>query len=92
MVAFDFPKLARAPAALLRTLTSLWIPKKDGDGTVHALRPLSLPVTWRRLFGAAWMECVAPHIEPALEAMRIRDEDPVKFVERMAGMMRWMAD
>lgn len=29
-------------------------------------------------------------IEPALQAMRIRQEDPQAFVQRMAGMMRWM--
>ncbi len=31
-------------------------------------------------------------IEPALQAMRIREEDPVAFVERMAKMMKWMTD
>jgi hypothetical protein len=31
-------------------------------------------------------------IEPALQAMRIREEDPVAFVERMANMMKWMTD
>jgi short-subunit dehydrogenase len=31
-------------------------------------------------------------IEPALQAMRLKEEDPVAFVERMVGMMRWMAD
>jgi short-subunit dehydrogenase len=31
-------------------------------------------------------------IEPALQAMRIKDEDPKAFLERMVGMMRWMAD
>jgi len=30
-------------------------------------------------------------IEVALEAMRIREKDPHAFVERMAGMMKWMA-
>jgi NADP-dependent 3-hydroxy acid dehydrogenase YdfG len=29
-------------------------------------------------------------IEPALQAMRIKDKDPAAFVERMAGMMKWM--
>jgi short-subunit dehydrogenase len=29
-------------------------------------------------------------IEPALQAMRIKEQDPVAFVQRMAGMMRWM--
>lgn len=29
-------------------------------------------------------------IEPALQAMRIHREDPRAFVERMAGMLRWM--
>jgi len=29
-------------------------------------------------------------IEPALEAMRIREKDPEAFVQRMAGMMKWM--
>ena len=29
-------------------------------------------------------------IEPALQAMRIREKDPRAFVERMAGMMKWM--
>ncbi|MDJ0926036.1 MAG: SDR family oxidoreductase [Gammaproteobacteria bacterium] len=31
-------------------------------------------------------------IEPALQAMQIRDKDPVEFVQRMAGMARWMTD
>jgi short-subunit dehydrogenase len=31
-------------------------------------------------------------IEPALQAMRIKDKDPVEFVQRMAKMMKWMAD
>jgi short-subunit dehydrogenase len=31
-------------------------------------------------------------IEPALQAMRIKEEDPAAFVERMAAMMKWMAD
>jgi short-subunit dehydrogenase len=31
-------------------------------------------------------------IEPALQAMRIKETDPEAFVERMVGMMRWMAD
>ena len=30
-------------------------------------------------------------IEPALKAMKLKDQDPVKFVERMHGMMSWMA-
>lgn len=30
-------------------------------------------------------------IEQALQAMRLKDEDPVAFTERMAGMMKWMA-
>ena len=30
-------------------------------------------------------------IEPALEAMRLKDTDPVAFVQRMHGMMSWMA-
>ena len=30
-------------------------------------------------------------IEPALQAMQIRYKDPRAFVERMAGMMQWMA-
>jgi short-subunit dehydrogenase len=29
-------------------------------------------------------------IEPALQAMRIREQDPKAFVQRMAGMMKWM--
>ena len=29
-------------------------------------------------------------IEAALQAMRIREKDPRAFVERMAGMMKWM--
>ena len=29
-------------------------------------------------------------IEPALQAMRIREQDPVAFVQRMAGMLKWM--
>jgi short-subunit dehydrogenase len=29
-------------------------------------------------------------IEPALQAMRIKEEDPAAFVERMANMMKWM--
>ncbi len=29
-------------------------------------------------------------IERALEAMRLREQDPAAFVERMAGMIRWM--
>jgi short-subunit dehydrogenase len=29
-------------------------------------------------------------IEPALQAMRIRQTDPAAFVQRMAGMMKWM--
>lgn len=29
-------------------------------------------------------------IEPALQAMRIKEKDPAAFVERMAGMMKWM--
>ena len=31
-------------------------------------------------------------IEPALQAMRIREEDPAAFVQRMASMMKWMTD
>lgn len=30
-------------------------------------------------------------IEPALQAMKLKDQDPVKFTERMHGMMSWMA-
>ena len=30
-------------------------------------------------------------IEPALEAMRLKDTDPVAFIQRMHGMMSWMA-
>ena len=30
-------------------------------------------------------------IEAALQAMKIREKDPRAFVERMAGMMKWMA-
>ncbi len=29
-------------------------------------------------------------IEAALQAMRIREKDPVAFVQRMAGMLKWM--
>ena len=29
-------------------------------------------------------------IEPALQAMRIKEKDPAAFVERMANMMKWM--
>lgn len=29
-------------------------------------------------------------IEPALQAMRIREQDPKAFVQRMASMMKWM--
>lgn len=29
-------------------------------------------------------------IEPALQAMRIRERDPRAFVQRMAGMMKWL--
>ena len=29
-------------------------------------------------------------IEPALQAMRIRETDPAAFVQRMAGMMKWL--
>jgi short-subunit dehydrogenase len=29
-------------------------------------------------------------IGPALQAMKIREQDPRAFVERMAGMMKWM--
>jgi short-subunit dehydrogenase len=29
-------------------------------------------------------------IEPALQAMRIREQDPRLFVQRMAGMLKWM--
>lgn len=29
-------------------------------------------------------------IEPALQALRIRQDDPKAFVQRMAGMMKWM--
>jgi short-subunit dehydrogenase len=31
-------------------------------------------------------------IEPALQAMKIKEEDPAAFVERMANMMKWMTD
>lgn len=31
-------------------------------------------------------------IEPALQAMRIKEKDPAAFVERMVGMMRWMTE
>jgi short-subunit dehydrogenase len=30
-------------------------------------------------------------IEPALQAMKLKDQDPIKFTERMHGMMNWMA-
>jgi NADP-dependent 3-hydroxy acid dehydrogenase YdfG len=30
-------------------------------------------------------------IEPALQAMKLKNQDPVKFTERMHGMMSWMA-
>ena len=30
-------------------------------------------------------------IEPALEAMRLKDTDPAEFLKRMHGMMSWMA-
>ena len=30
-------------------------------------------------------------IEPALQAMQLKDQDPIKFTERMHGMMNWMA-
>ena len=30
-------------------------------------------------------------IEPALQAMRIKDKDPIEFTKRMHGMMAWMA-
>ena len=29
-------------------------------------------------------------IEPALQAMRIKEKDPAAFVERMGNMMKWM--
>jgi short-subunit dehydrogenase len=29
-------------------------------------------------------------IEAALQAMRMREKDPVAFVQRMAGMLKWM--
>ena len=29
-------------------------------------------------------------IETALQALRIRDKDPAAFVQRMAGMLKWL--
>ena len=44
----------------------VWIPKYDGADTPSGLRPLQLPTTLRRLFGAALARKVSPHVEPRL--------------------------
>ena len=43
---------------------SVWIPKKEGADTPASQRPLQLPITLRRIFGAALMDIISPVIEP----------------------------
>ena len=42
----------------------VWIPKKDGAETPAGQRPLQLPSTLRRTFGAVLMDIVGPIVEP----------------------------
>ena len=53
-------------AAILGPHTDLgvWIPKKDGADTPAGQRPLQLPSTLRRTFGAVLMDIVGPIVEP----------------------------
>ena len=42
---------------------SVWIPKKEGADKPNGQRPLQLPTTLRRLFGAAMTDLVGPRLE-----------------------------
>ena len=69
-----------------------------GDGSEYG------PSTWDNQNGISAEECaervvtgmlnrdyeLVIGIEAALQAMRIREQDPRAFVERMAGVMKWM--
>ena len=45
----------------------VWIPKTVGDTRVMTQRPLQLPTTVRRTFGAAGTRVITPAVEPSLE-------------------------
>jgi len=46
----------------------VWIPKTAGDIRVAKQRPLQLPTTVRRVFGAAGTDVITPAVEPFLES------------------------
>merc|ERR1711884_41067 len=65
LVAADSPEaLRRVVGAAIDLL--VWIPKREGDDSVAAQRPLQLPTCLRRLFGAALADEVGPAVEPRL--------------------------
>ena len=71
-----------------------------GDGSEYGKSP------WDKSAGISAVECaervvdgmlnreyeLVIGIEPALQAMRLKDKDPDAFVERMVNMMKWMQE
>merc|ERR1711884_915942 len=70
LVAADSPEaLRRVVGAAIDLL--VWIPKREGDDSVAAQRPLQLPSCLRRLFGAALAEAAGPVLERGLSRHQV---------------------